>query len=63
MVFNEMVRWQAEDLEALTEAQTACMKMFEKTGNFDWVGTAARLQRKAEDVRHATLVVVGWYLV
>ncbi len=63
MEFNEYIRWSAEDLEALTEAQTACMKMFEETGKFDWVGTASRLCRKVEDIRHAALVIMGWYLV
>ncbi len=63
MDFNEYIRWSAADLEALAEAQTACMKQFEETGNFNWVGTAAHLCRKAEDIRHAALVVTGWYLV
>ena len=63
MEFNEFVRWQADDLEALTAAQTACMKQFEETCNFDWVGTAATLHRKTEEVRHVTVDLLGWYLV
>lgn len=63
MGFNEYIRWSAEDLEALTEAQTACMKMFEETGNFDWVGTAAYINRRVEAKRRVTAEAYGWYLV
>lgn len=63
MEFNEYARWHAESLEKNEKAQEACMKMFEQTGEWEWISAAADLRRRAEDDRKIAVLMTGWYLV
>lgn len=63
MEFNEYIRWTAEDIENLELAECACMAMYEKTGDWEWLSTARTFYWKALNLRMHTRSTKGWYLV
>lgn len=63
MEFNEFTRWAAEDQESDQKLQDACMKMFEETGDWDWISQAAKIERRSALRRREHAAVTGWYVV